>query len=372
MEAVALSESIDTQIGGTDSPAPSALDKKGLHNRLQRILHYDVNVSNLERAREWIESITPLRVVAETSADQAFPSLGMERGRFEGFMMRDATKGAALRELSQVCMLHVVEWKDPAPAGTPYVSQANVGWYRINVLTEDYEESVRACVAQGSHPFAPPLTEAQATEAAIPFRPGEAPRSGGYRPFCVHDPDGITWEFEPASPDFGGVGQVPLFVAHNTSDVDRYLSFYTEALGLDFLCPSQPQEPVKNIYSPIGGTANWSGAMFALRGGPPSFDWLEWDTSREFATPYEFHNHLGVIRLAMEVDDLDAAYRTLERSSWARDHRIVLGPPEVWDYGAQFGTREVLNFANPEGVFFQLHQQVRSEATLHPWDAPTP
>jgi hypothetical protein len=99
--------------------------------------------------------------------------------------------------------------------------------------------------------------------------------------------------------------------------------------------------------------------MFSLRGGPPSFDRLQWDTAAEFPTPYASHHHRGVIRLALEVDDLAAAYETLLVSRWAADGRVVLGPPEVWDYGRSYGVREVLNFANPEGVYFQLHQQPR-------------
>ncbi len=62
------------------------------------------------------------------------------------------------------------------------------------------------------------------------------------------------------------------------------------------------------------------------------------------------------------------AYKTLRRSPWAKKRRIILGPPEEWDYGDQFGAREVLNFADPEGVFFQLLQQPPSPlGQIHPW-----
>jgi catechol 2,3-dioxygenase-like lactoylglutathione lyase family enzyme len=335
-------------------------DKQGLHNRLQRLLYWDLNVSDLERTREWLEAVTPLRVVAETSADQPFPSVGIEHGRFEGLMMKDATKGQVLHDLSHLWMLHVVEWKDPKPVGTPYLSQANVGWYRINGFMEDTDATLEACVAQGSPPFFPPADKEVNFDGA-----GSTPHP--YQPFCVHDPDGITWEFQPPYPKFGGVPQTPVFVCHNTSDVDRYISFYIETLGLDFLHGAQTREPGDNIYSPIGGKASFDGAMFALRGGPPMFDWLEWDTSRDFPTPYPAHNNLGVIRAVFEVDDLDASYGTLESSRWAKVRRIVFGPPEEWDYGPDYGTRRVLNFADPEGVFFQLQEQVHTDASLHPW-----
>jgi hypothetical protein len=53
-----------------------------------------------------------------------------------------------------------------------------------------------------------------------------------YRVFTTHDPDGIAVEFGDkitmgphCSP------QVPATVAHNTADVEKYISFYTETLG---------------------------------------------------------------------------------------------------------------------------------------------
>ncbi len=87
------------------------------------------------------------------------------------------------------------------------------------------------------------------------------------------------------------------------------------------------------------------------------FDWLEWEDSRRFPTPYTEPNHRGPIRGVIEVDDVASCYEILRRSPWAQQHRIILGPPEEWNLGRQFGTRIVLNFLDPEGVQFQLMQQ---------------
>src|SRR5216683_5540318 len=38
----------------------------GLHDRLNRISHWDVNVTDLGRSRSWYEATTTLRVVAQT------------------------------------------------------------------------------------------------------------------------------------------------------------------------------------------------------------------------------------------------------------------------------------------------------------------
>jgi catechol 2,3-dioxygenase-like lactoylglutathione lyase family enzyme len=56
----------------------------GLHDRLNRISHWDVNVTDLERSRSWYETTTTLRVVARTKASQSFPSFGIGSGSFKG------------------------------------------------------------------------------------------------------------------------------------------------------------------------------------------------------------------------------------------------------------------------------------------------
>src|SRR5713101_6280006 len=62
---------------------------RGLHDRLNRISHFDVNVSNLERSRARYEATTPLRAFSKTVCHQAFPSLGISRGRFEGYLLKN-------------------------------------------------------------------------------------------------------------------------------------------------------------------------------------------------------------------------------------------------------------------------------------------
>ena len=105
----------------------------GLPDRLNRISHWDVNVTDLERSSAWYEATTTLRVVARTKASQSFPSFGIEFGSFTGYLLKDATLPHG------VAMLHLVQWEKPAPVGTPYRSQANVGWYRIVPIVADLD-----------------------------------------------------------------------------------------------------------------------------------------------------------------------------------------------------------------------------------------
>lgn len=146
----------------------------GLHDRLNRISHWDVNVTDLGRSRSWYEATTTLRVVAQTRASQGFPSFGIESGSFKGYLLKDT-------ELPRgVPMIHLVQWENPTPVGTPYRSQANVGWYRICPIVEDIEATRAVVIAQGSKPFAP------TTRAKVCFYPGT--REIDYRVFTVHDP----------------------------------------------------------------------------------------------------------------------------------------------------------------------------------------
>src|SRR3954453_15645502 len=93
-----------------------------IHQHLNRMSHLEINVADLERSRTWYEVTTPLRVVAETSADQAFPSFGFERARFEGYMLQDTN------QIAPFPMLHLVEWKTPGVVGTAGDSHARVVW----------------------------------------------------------------------------------------------------------------------------------------------------------------------------------------------------------------------------------------------------
>jgi hypothetical protein len=54
-----------------------------------------------------------------------------------------------------------------------------------------------------------------------------------YQVFTCHDPDGVAVEFgDRVTMGTFAAPQTPATVAHNTANVDKYLSFYTETLGL--------------------------------------------------------------------------------------------------------------------------------------------
>ncbi len=310
-----------------------------LHDRLNRILHFDVNVTDLERSRAWYEAVSPLRVVSETRCDQVFPSLGLASGAFRGYLMRDAT------QVGEYPMIHLVQWLDPAPAGRPYEHHSQVGWYRIVSVATDIH-AVRAAVqAAGSEPIAETTDRQQQFHAGVPAE--------RYRVFAARDPDGIAVEFSAAD---ARPARTPIVVAHNTADAERFLPFYTHTLGLEFMQGLQVPGPMPNVYSPGGGTTQHDGALMALRGDRRvMFDWLQW-APRVPGTAYAEPSHVGIMRCALEVDDLRASYAALAGSEWHRSGQITVHEPETWDLGPA-GELEVVTFTDPEGVGFQLVQQ---------------
>lgn len=356
-------------------PTPSRL---GAH--VNHVSHIDVNVADLERSRRFYEATMPLEVVAHVESEGAFPSLGIRQGRFEGYVLRSST------QLGDYPALRLVEWKSPRPVGTPYLSHANVGWYRIVNTVRDIDRAREQVIAHGGEPF----TE---TSSGLLHMYGPTVRPNPYRTFHAHDPDGITvqwsydWPREDQTRSARDTGpeaarwlperplQDRLFsLVGGTTDVDRYAPFYTDVLGFDLTAALQTPEPVANIYGPAGGLTACDGGFFAPRGDRRFvIDWLRWFESSRHAEPYAEAHHLGIIRCAIEVDDLDAAYAALRAAAAQRPDLVgVVHPPETWDLGSEVGAQHVVNFSDGEGVMFQLVAAPPYPlGTLHPWGAET-
>src|SRR4029079_19183818 len=77
-------------------------------------------------------------------------------------------------------------------------------------------------------------------------------------------------------------------------------------------------------------------------------DLLEWEIPRPVGRPYESPFNLGIMRLALEVDDIDASSTKLVEIGLRG-----VSQPEEWDMG-EFGKRKVVIFRDPDGVFLEL------------------
>ena len=271
---------------------------RGLHDRLNRISHWDVNVSDLQRSLAWYGATTALRPVARTRADQAFPSLGIEHGRFEGVMLRDATKPAGWP------MLHLVEWQQPSPVGSPYLSHANVGWFRIAVSVPDIAEGARHGRGAGQRA----VHAHDRCDGAVP--PGYASRvlPGVLRARSRRHHARVRQHVRVRAAT-GARRRGPQHVRR------RPLHLLLPRDAGPRLRPGRADRgPCPERVQPARGRHPDRRGVFGVRGNATVvFDWLEWTQSHGLPTPYEAPNHLGIMRSALEVDDLDAT-----SSSWCR------------------------------------------------------
>ena len=332
---------------GKGAPRP-----RGCHDRLNRTSHWDLNVADLAKARAWYEGTTALRVVAETTASQDFPSLGIKGGRFEGLMLRDADEDA------NAPMLHLVEWKNPLPVGVANASYAAVGFNRMVQLVEDLDVTRAAVIAQGTQPILP-----NSDFIRPPLHP-QFP-SSRYTAFTAPDHEGVFNQFFVT-----GSNRSLTFMNFNTADLDRSLPFFLEVLGLDFSTGvSQPPPGSPNVYGGDGSNSTFDGVFMLVRGNTRvNHDYLQWDRSGEFPTPYKEPTHRGIVRCAIQVDEVEACYDILRRSPWAKKRRFWFSKPEEWDYGSAFGTRQVIELRDFEGIRFQLIEQPAYPfAQLHPF-----
>jgi catechol 2,3-dioxygenase-like lactoylglutathione lyase family enzyme len=317
----------------------------GLRLHVNRFSHLTINVSDLERAKAFYEATLPLKVVARTNGPaQAYPSLGLTRGRFDGYMLRDSQAYPSRA-------IHLVEWKDPKPVGKPYETFVNVGIYRASHLTPDIEASYRQVLAAGGVPWGPP------SNIIV------TPEGDGVLSFGFKDPDGTTLQYL-GDPTQVGPG-VSFHENINCRSLARSFPFYQDVLGLDYIFRRIAREPQAATVGALGqgvkGQIFFDAPFLGHRADQRNpVDLLEWKMPKPYGRPYRSPFNLGMIRLSIEVDDIDEAREKLIEGG-------VKGVSETeeWDMG-EFGTRKVVMFRDPDGVFLELIQRPPYASELAP------
>jgi catechol 2,3-dioxygenase-like lactoylglutathione lyase family enzyme len=332
-------------------PGATPTPDLGLRAHIFRFSHLVINVSDLERAREFYEATFPVTVSARTNGPpQPYQSLGIKSGQFDGYMLNDASEFPSRA-------IHIVEWKSPRPAGTPYGEANHNGFYRTAALTPDIQGRYEQVIAAGSTPYGPP--------SPIPVGPAGATATA----FGFPDPDGSTLEWI-------AVPGLPERLSHqnaNCRDLRKSFPFYQRVVGLDHNIRPFSPEPFPQTAGSLGtairnpdgtlydGLVDFDAPFFSYRADARNpIDLLQWEIPGVFGRPYPKPNHLGIIRLAFEVDDIDVAYHDLKKV-WRR----VAGPPEEWDMG-DFGTRKVVIFEDPDGIMLELIERAPYGIEINP------
>lgn len=319
-----------------------------MREHVNRISHIVVNVSDLQRSREFYERVTPLRVCGQaTAALQPFPALGLDQGAFESVVLADGSSG------QPGVVVELVEWKRPQPVGTPYQNFFSRGLYRFCFLSSDLDARYQALLDSGHRSILPPKGH------GVPVPGG---REG--RTFVVRDPDGVPVQFtqrpnswRPDLPD-------QLYHVNIVSgDIDSTRRFLQHVLGMDYVKRLTLPEPVGPIGFGDGSPIGQFDAVFLRHRGDPRFaiDVVDWFLPGVSGTPYREPTHLGIHRLGLEVDDLDAAVAALA------SHGMAVTDPDTWDLGSA-GTRRLSIVTDAEGVTYELVQQPPFDGALEaPW-----
>ncbi len=339
----------------------------GLRGYINRFSHVVINVSDLDRAVEFYENTFPVRRRERINGPaQAYRGLGIEDGRFEGWVLenrKDVSPPGAMVAECPARLLHLVEWKSPAPVGKPYAEANHVGIYRQNSLVNNLDAAYARVLENGGRPYGEP--------SWITLTPD----GFGVTVFAYRDPDGNTLEMIGADDPHGKL-DYPGMMHHcnlNVRSLPASFRYYRDVIGLDmtvYLAPSQLQpttngslgdclrNPDGSLYA--GDGMDFSATLFGVRSDSRSpLDVLEWATPEPFGEPYPVANHLGIIRVAFEVDDIEAARRRLLLTEQGG-----VGPIETWDMG-DFGERKVVIFRDPDGIMLELIEQ-RRIATAQP------
>ena len=262
-------------------------------------------------------------------------------------------------------LLHLVEWKDPRPVGRPYREANHVGIYRQNSLVGNLDEAYARVLKHGGRPYGAP------SDIIL------TPDGFKVRVFAYRDPDGSTLEMIGAE-EPGGRTTFPGQMHHcnlNVRNLERSYRFYHDVLGLDaqsYLEPAAPQPAGNGSLgdalanedgTPYRGLMQFSATLMGLRSDTRSpLDVLEWAMPRPYGQPYPVANHLGIIRVGLEVDDIDAARARLLAAGVAG-----VGAVERWDLG-DVGARRVLPFRDPDGIMLELVEAVPYPAVRPPFD----
>jgi catechol 2,3-dioxygenase-like lactoylglutathione lyase family enzyme len=303
---------------------------------IQRVVHVNVNCSDLERSlgfyRDFV-GLTPMSHTRPVPQDGA--GFGLEgEVQWDAHLLHDA-RGILAPAID------LLEWKRPRPTGRPYLAANHLGMFRVCLLVPDVDDVYARALQRGVPCESPPTR--------IPVIPEQDLVVKAL--FC-RDPDGTLVEFIEQP------GEVRLIhVNVNCRDLARSLDWYQRVLGLEIRGESHPG-PIPGAPLGLEGDVEWD-ARFLFPPGQDAFaiDLLEWKSPRPMGSPYPCANHLGLYRMAFLVEDIRACQAELERLG------VEATPPVFLDMGPDLPIAGVwaLFFRDPDGTCLELIESPKLE-----------
>jgi catechol 2,3-dioxygenase-like lactoylglutathione lyase family enzyme len=318
---------------------PGIGDRAGIGDRVRRISHVVVNVTDLDRSVAFYEAVSALRVVARYDVPEqplAPLPIDADRGSHRGAVLDDQTGGDPVA-------VHLVEWRSPAPTGR---AMPTVHHHRIVKLGNAYADatSKRAQLAAAGAALTNPVTVRNY--------------------LSILDPDGVIISVLQAD---GTPVERHFHTCLSVISVEETVAFYRDVIGLDHWMRATVPSPVPASQGPGSDVAQFDSNFF--RGfGDRRFS-LDCSKSLladapEPSTPPA--NQVGISRVAIEVADVDACHRALRLRCADRPFG-PLGDVVTWRTGDPVGDRRVCYVTDPNGHLLELFEPCsRTFVVLHP------
>ncbi len=253
-----------------------------------RIFHVNVNCRDLDSAAAYYVDGIGLNKGTRTTpeAEQSGVAFGLDRARWDAWILvGDHGFGGGAVDL--------LEWKHPAPVGSPPSSLAQPGFARIGVSVPDLDIAIRNATSAGG----------QVWSQIVHHHEG----GNDVRLVMTSDPDGTCVEL------FEGPGPRLMFVGVTCSDLEASVAFY-QALGFTELLRVH-SEPEDGAHLRLAGTVVMDEVMMAAPGGGEVMLMLASFLSHPTSTASRrAANSLGMWRCALLVPGIESATAALRAS----------------------------------------------------------
>jgi catechol 2,3-dioxygenase-like lactoylglutathione lyase family enzyme len=286
-----------------------------------RFYHVNVNTCELGPAERFYGEGFGRQVGVRTAPTEGQDGSGFglagQSVRWEGVILIGGTRG-------QGPLVDLLQWLEP-PTGLPArPGPSALGHAGFLFGVPDLSRAAETLAEAGGRCFAGRRTDGS-TEPVV----------------VVLDPDDTRVELTTrGTPAMTGVRV-------NCSDIDRAARFY-EAVGMS-VGPARPVEITVD-----DGPAAAGGGRFVARSaslddsGVFSLELAQWRDPAPTGVPPAGGHHVGIYRVAIMVDDVDAEYREIRRQVPG------LAPPVDVDVGPDLPVVRALFFPDPDGTIIEL------------------
>jgi len=303
----------------------------------RRFLHVNLNVRNAERAVQFYEAALGLQVSQRTDSS---PFDGEQLG-FTGYVTNDCVFMYDWRGPRSGASLELLQWNDPETAGEVYDDPTSPGIHSLVYAVRSAAQAAEALRAAGGTVIA----HAQGCFAA----PAPAPTVIG------QDRDGALVELIEQPAD--GVEAATLIgMRISCADLDASLQFYT-AIGFRLLEAPTTGSYDRTTITPADRGPQARIARVALPEDEPSLVLVlvELPTAAPRGPGYLVANHVGLFRMALRVEGLDAARAIVTGKGMA-----MRGPYEVELPGTRFDPLRIGFMTDPNGVVVEFVERSAS------------